>query len=497
MADSDASGSSRSERRVALLRWGFPFIILLSTLSGQILLPHILQLHLSDGEYVTYIAVAATAAYLPLADAGMVVAVQRELSFLYGAGDKRAFAGEAQRAKRIFLFIGVACFVIAGIGMWSTFVAIDNVFPQTTSTTFRLSVIALLAATAFHVPIGGLHTIIQLSTGRLIAGQATGVLTIFGPLLALIVTLLATRDLALGLYANAIAVAVVAVWRKLDTTRILRIETAGIEPTPPRAHVGKLLLSGLPIKAAEVLPSSAFPHALSVSGPSLVLSAVPARTYANACRLVPQQFTAVLFSHLTRRMAGGPEEKKRGYREYAISATCLSAVHLIAVGVLGLIAVPVFRIWLPGREADIPSFLSALFVEQALLSAAIPSTLLFAVWGRLSVLGFVQLIGVIAGLAIFLLVVPIWPKAAFGIGFAAAASFVFILGALAELRSEFRTVRGVARYASAMVAAVACALYARWPIAMSLAVLACASIHVPVAIAGLRELFAELRPRTS
>jgi hypothetical protein len=495
MSEAPQAEPMRHEQRVALLRWGFPFVILMTTLAGQVLLPHILQLHLSDGQYVSYVAVAALVAYLPLADGGMVVAIQREMSFLHGAGNKGGFAGELHRARRIFRFVGIACCVIGVLGIWSTMNAAEQAWTDASQLRFRLSVVALLAVTAFHVSVGGLHTIVQLSTGRLIAGQATGVISIFGPLVVLIATLLITRDLSTGLIANAIAIAAVALWRKADMERILREEIAGVTPARPHASIRRLLASGLPIKAAEVLPSSAFPHALSLANPALVLSAVPARTYANACRLIPQQFASLLFSHLTRRMAGAAVDKRRGIREHAISATCLATAHLIAIGVLGLLAVPVFSVWLPARENDITLYLAGLFVEQALMSAAIPSTLLFAAWGRLGLLGMVQLISVFVGLAVFLILVPIIPKAAFGIGFAASAIPVFVLGAVSELRSEFKTASGVARYATAIVAAAACVGYARWPTTMSCVVLLCAAVHVPAAVAGLKALFDELRAR--
>ena len=489
--------AGRARTLMALARWGFPMVGLATTLASQILLPRILQLRLSEGEYVSYIAVTSLAAYLGLADGGFLVSILRELSAHHGAGNRALFAGEARRARRVFAVVALVSCAVAAVAIGSTLATAEAAWSGADDASFRASVVEVLLATGLLVGIGSFHTTLQFSTGRLLSGQLVAVANTLIPLVPLVVALYATRDLAAGLHSFAAGQLLVAAGRAWSAHRLLREETFGVLPARPPRRLIELVTSGVALKAADVLPASAYPHMLSMHGAGLVPTAVPARTYANACRLVPQQFLNLLQVHITRRMAGAADARARGTREYRAAASSLCAMQLLAMGTAGLCAVPVFRLWLPGSEADVQKFLPGMFVEQALLSASMPAAILFTATGRLRTLGFVRLGGVALGLVAFLVTLRFWPTASFGVGFAVSALPIFAFSAYAELHGlpgfPPHSTRDSARYAVAVAAAVACVLYGEEPVLASIATAVGAAMLLPGSVRDLRTLFRDLR----
>jgi len=487
----------QASRHAALLRWGFPLIGFVTTLGSQVLLPRILQLHLSAGEYVSYVAVSAVAGYLSLADGGMLVSILREVSMHHGAGNKAAFAGEIQRARRIFTVIGFVGAVITALALMVALQAAEAAWPGATAPAFRISVIAMLSASALHMAVGSYHSVLQFATGQLTAGQATWVAAMVVPLLALIAGLLATRDLAVGIAGSAAANTLLACIRAWDSHRIARRETASVAPATPAAKLSTLLFSGITLKAADALPVSAYPHLLSIRAPELVPAGVPARTLANACRLIPQQLINLLQVHVTRRLAGPPEQRAQGQHEFTAASHTLCALHLVSVGAVALLVVPIFRWWLPHHADDVRTYMPGLLAEQALLAASMQSTALFMAHGRMTQLGTIRLTGVLLGLAVFLGSLPVMPRAAFGVGFATSAVPLFAYGAWFELRhnGDGDTRRAAAsRYILALVAALACCGYVAYPYAVGALIVACRALLAPTALRRLRKVVRGPRP---
>jgi hypothetical protein len=489
--------SRRRRILTTLTRWGFPFVGLATTLATQIALPSILQRRLSVGEYTSYVAVTSLAAYLGLSDGGLLNSVIRELSALHGAGDRARYAGEVRRTRNVYVVVPLLGCAIAAIGMASTLGAAEAVWGGAASVSFRMSVVEVVATTAILMGTGSFHTAIQFSSGRLLGAQVVGLVNSVTPLVVLVSALLVTRDLAWGLHCFAGSQLVFGVWRAWGAHRLVRIECGDVTPTPPPSPLLHLLTAGLTFKAADVLPGSAYPNQLSVRAPTLVPTAVPARTYANACRLVPNLFLSLLQVHITRRLAGSDAERARGEREYRESANILCAMHLCAVAVVAALAVPVFRLWLPTSAATVTSFLPGLLVEQTLAAAALPCIALLIAKGWLRSLGSVRLTGAVLGLGVFVLSLHVVREAAYGVGFAAAAVPLFVFGAWVELRPPKGfpepDLGTFARYGLALAAGAACSMYAQRPILASAAVTCCALGLVPLSARGMWRLIREMR----
>jgi hypothetical protein len=471
-----------------------------TVLGSQILVPRILQHDLSAGAYVSYVAVTSLAAYLGLVDGGMLLAIARELSVLHGVGDRARFGGEARRARRVFTAIALAGWTVAAVGLSSALAASESAWSGAASASFRASVVAVLVAAGLSMGAGSYHSVALLATGRLLAAQVFTVAALLLPMLVLVAALLRYRDLTLAFFGSAAVTATIAAWRASDAHRCVRAETRGVAPADPPTPLLRLVTAGAALKAADVLPASAYPQLLSVRAPELVPTGVPARTYANGCRMLPQQLLNLLQVHVTRRMAGGDAERGRGEREYAAAASSLAAFHLLALSAAAAFAVPVFRLWLPASADQVVRYLPGLFAEQALLGASLPCSILFTATGGLRTLGLVRLGGAALGLAVFLTALGSWPEAAYGIGFAASALPLYALGGWAELRPArgFPRPRGptLARYLAGAVAAAACGAYALRPALVAAVLALCGAALLPASLRAFWRTLRELKRGT-
>ncbi len=468
----------RPSRLAAVARWGFPLVTLVVGVAVQIALPRILQLGLSETEYVVYVAVTALAAYAELADAGFQISVTRELSALHGAGKSAVFLGEARRAARIFAVVIVVAMVVVGLGLSSVLGTTRQLWPGATEPGFVLSVVALLAATCLTLGLGGLHSSLLLSTNRLLSSQAVSLGATVLPLGALVVGLVSSRSLPVGLFAQAATMGTITLLRALHAGLLLRKAASEVSPRPPEASLGKVLGAAVALKVSGVLAVAAFPHLLSVLAAPLVPTAIPARTYAAACRLVSQQFAYLLQVHVTRRMAGGGSDQARGTADFRVSAGLMTAVHLVQVGLAAAVVVPVFRLWLPPRADEVVAFLPGILAEQVMLSVTLPCSILYAAADRLRTQGLVRIVGVALGIAALVIALPHWKSAAFGLALAVAETPLFLVSLWAELRGAWgfpaRSRTTIARYATATACLVAAAAYASQPLLASAFILGCA-----------------------
>lgn len=495
------SPRARAGLLAPFVTWAFPLVGLATVLGSQVLLPRILQHGLSPGEYVSYVAVTSLAAYLGIVDAGMLLAFVREMSVLHASGDRARLRGEARRARRVFTAIALAGWAVAAVGLPSALAASEGAWKGAADPAFRASVVTVLVATGIAMGAGSYHSLVLLSTGRILAAQVVTVAELLVPLVILVAALLRYRDLTLAFFCSAAATAGIAALRASDARRCLRAETHGVAPAEPLTPLVRLFTAGAALKAADVLPASAYPQLLSVQAPELVPTGVPARTYANGCRLLPQQLLHLLQVHLTRRMAAADDDRRRGEREYAAAASSLAALHLLALAAAAAFAVPVFRLWLPASADHVARYLPGLLAEQALLGAALPCSILFTAIGRLRTLGLVRLGGAVLGLAVFLIALRSWPEAAYGIGFAASAVPLYALGCWAELGAApgFPRASGntLARYLSGFVAAAACTAYAAWPTLVACILAVCGAALLPASLRTLWRAFREARQATA
>jgi hypothetical protein len=492
---------ARDEQLARLSRWAFPLVSIATLTASNFLVPRILQLRLGDGEYVAYVTVMAVASYMSLAEGGLQWSITREMSAAHGSGIRARFAGEVRRARRAFLAMTLVGCVIAGVGAATALPVIDEVWPGATTTLFRLAVLLELLGCCLVLGLGGYFSVLYYSTGRLLAGQLTGFIATILPLATLIVCLVATHSLTISLIAHAATLMLIALTLGYLARGLGAKEAGDVDPVDPSASLGSVLGAGVALKFADVLPSSAFPHLLSSVAPAYVPAGIPARTFVGAGRLVVQQFLSLLQIHVTRRIAAGNEGREQGYAQYRAASTFLTSIHLLQLGLLVAVVQPVFQLWLPARAPEVARFLPGMMLEQSLLAASLPSSILFTAVGRLKVYGVARLIGVALGLAAFLFALPSSAEAAFGYGLAASAVPPFLLGAYSELRPlagfPARSVAVVMRYGLACVAGPACLLYATHPVGSVVAIVLCGIALFPQPSIALYRMFRGVTPTSA
>jgi hypothetical protein len=204
-----------------------------------------------------------------------------------------------------------------------------------------------------------------------------------------------------------------------------------IERGIPQRSFSTMLSDGLALKAGDSLSLYGFPHALTILNVALIPAAMPARTLANSCRQISQQFVTLLELHATRRMSQpGPAN----FDEFHIAASAISSFHLVCVGFVDLSAGLIFSVWLPHLAPTIRDYLPGLLIEQVLLSAVTPSSSLFVARGKFRLLGLSKLAGASLGICVLGIIVNFTPRAAFGIAYAASTIPFFALGCWGELK---------------------------------------------------------------
>lgn len=489
---------TREARLDRLARWGFPLVALMAMIAAQVAVPRVLQLSLSDAEYIAYVAVTAAAAYIGLADGGLRWSILREMSEAHGAGDRARFAAETARARRVFVVMTFASAAIAALGLGSAVHAAETAWSGATSDAFRGAVAATLLSSCLILGVGGYHNVLQCSTGRLLGAQVAALVNSVLPIGVLVAWLVATRSLTDALYAHAGVLALLAVVRSAQAGALARLENAGVEPSHVASPLGTVLGAGVALKIADVLPTAAFPHLLSVIAAAHVPTAVPARTFAGAPRMVMQQFLNLLQIHVTRRLAAPEEARVQGLAQYRAAAGFLTALQLMLLGGTAAVAVPVFELWLPARAAHVEAYLPGMLVEQALLAAALPSSILFTATGRLRTYGVARVVGVLLGLGAFTALLSSSAEAAFGWGLAISAIPHFALGAWAELvpferfPAVSRTV--VFRYAISLAAAVVCVFFRAHPMFVSASIVVAGALLFPRSALALWRMFHGVTP---
>jgi hypothetical protein len=489
---------ARDQQLGRLVRWGFPLLSVATLIATNVLVPRLLQLRLSDGEYIAYVAVMAVASYMSLADGGLQWSITREMSAAHGSGVRARFAGEVRRARRAFAAMTAVGCVIAAIGAATAYRAMEAAWPGAASPAFRVAVALELLGCCLVLGLGGFFSVLYYSTGRLLAGQLTGFVATLLPLIVLIVCLALTRSLTSSLFAHAGTMMAIALTLGYLARGLWRKETEGVEAAEPDTSLGAILGAGLALKFADVLPTSAFPHLLSVTAPEYVPAGIPARTYIGAGRMIVQQFLSLLQIHVTRRIAAGEDGRLQGFAQYRAAATFLTAIYLVQLGAAAALVQPVFRLWLPMRAGEVTAYIPGMMLEQSMLAAALPSSIAFTAVGRLRTYGTVRLAGVLLGLGTFLISLPYSAEAAFGYGLAASAFPPFLLGAYSELAPlpgfPARSPSAILRYALAALCAAACFLYAAHPLVSSLTICACGLALLPRAALALWRMFRGVTP---
>jgi hypothetical protein len=480
----------RASRLRRILGWLVPFLGATVALGVQVIIPRLLQVELVGGQYTAFVAISAVAAYVSLADVGLSTAVLPGLSALHGAGRRAAFAWEAGRIARVFLVTALIGALFAAVMLQTAPIYAEGA----PGDRFEWSGLALIASNAMLLALGSHHAAVLFATGRLVQAQIASLASSIAPQIAMVLTVIVTRRLDTGIVVMAIMTGLAAMVRAAHSRAVVRRETAGAaaddyKPVP----LSHLVTAGMALRAATALPSSAYPHLLSVLAVSQVDATVPARTFVNGCRIVGQQFVNVLAVYVTRKMAGDDTSRAQGRHAYVVTSSFLAGVHLLLIAFAGALAVPVFRAWLPHHAPIIRDYLPGLLMEQALVAAVAPTTILYMARNQLRALGVVLFAGAVVGLASMPIALQLAPRAGYGISFAISAIPWFVIGARAEHRT-FADMTGGGRllsirYVAGGIAALAAAWYGVYPWVAVIAIAATSLSLLPASLVALRAVF--------
>jgi hypothetical protein len=474
-----------------LATWGFPAVSVGLTVASQVVVPRFLQLGLSEAEYTAYVALTSVAAYVGLGEGGVILSLLKELSSLHGAGDREGFIAELNRSRWIFALAALLGGAIAGGALFSLLAA-EQAWPGMKSPGFVLGASALVLAGMLELAFGNFQTALLFSTGRLLAAQIATIATTLLQLAALVGALAVTRSLLVGVLAQASLLMIVAAVRGAHAMWLFRREARGVAVKKPAAPLGRLLGSGALLRLSDVLHNASFPHLLSQLAPAFVPGAIPARTYANAARLVTQQLVNVLQIHVARGLAGDGQAKIAARAQYSAAAMFLTSVQLLQLAFIAAVAPLVFRLWLPNQAPFLAEVLPGLLTWQALLAASVPTEVMLFAGGDIRALGLARLAGIPLGLGTIALSLASLGRLAFGVGLAASSLPIFFYGLWGELGPMRSLGAGPARtahrYGAALVAAVACAAYRQHPHLVALLTAACGLVGLPASVRSIWRL---------
>lgn len=477
----------RRSRIQRLVVWTLPLANVALAIVAQLAVPRLLQLGLSETDYTLYVALTSVAAYVGLGEGGVLVSLLRELSRRHGSSDAAGFALEARRSRRVFLFAALVGGVLAALALGS-----QSRLVLERSAMFMMGALALIAGSMLELALGSFQSAMLFSTGRYLAGQLSGMASVVGPLVALVGSLLVTRDLSVGVWAQAGTVATMAIARGVHGSTVLARESRDATGEASPAPLGSVVGPGALLKLAEVLQSASYPHLLTVVAPWVVPGAIPARTYANATKLVTQQFVNLLQVHVTRDLAGDAEARARARENYAIAAAFLSSLQLLELGVAAALARFVFQAWLPNQAAYVGELLPGMFAWQALLAASLPADILFFAAGHMRLLGIARIGATALGLAAVAIGSGLFGRAALGLGLALSAAPLAAFGLWGELTilQEHTPAprRIVLRYGLALAAALGSLMFGSHPFVAAGACIAGALVGLPSSLRGLGRL---------
>jgi hypothetical protein len=440
------------------LTWVFPLLNLATAIGAQIALPRLLQLELSPQEYAAYIAVTSVAAYVGLADGGLRLPILREMTVAHASNDPGAFLGEGRRAARVYTLVGLVGASVALLVLPTTLGVVRRGWEGAASTAFIVACVAMVVSSAVAFSAGVTHGSFLYSTGRLLAGAAVTLACTILSIIVLLGVLAVTRDLVWGISASAASGLLIATLRAAAARREYLRSRRTSRVGSPKRRLRDLMSDGLALKSADVLQQAAFPHVYTLVAFHIVPVGIPCRTLANACRMLSQQFLNLLAVHMTRRHATTDETRQLGQREYTVTSLVLCGAHVAQAAVVTLLAERVFALWLPPIASQVRAFLPGMLVEQALLSATLPSSMMFMATGRLRAWGIAQTCGAVLGLGTMVAVVRVNPEAALGFGLGVAAVPPFVLAASIEFLQRGSNAQAdsavVLRYGLAVVTAV-------------------------------------------
>ncbi len=444
------------------LVWTLPAFNVLIAIAAQILVPRILQLGLSERDYTTYIALTSVSAYVGLGEGGVLVSLLRELSARHGAGDRAGFFLEARRSRKLFVIAALIGGVLATTALATQTHALGD-----RGGWFLAGALALVLAAMADVAFGSFQTAMLYSTGRFLVGQLAGAATVVVPMTSLVVALLVTKNLTTAIWAQAFAWFGLSCARGVHAASVYRSETKGIEPVGTTSPLVTVVGPGALLKLSEVLQTASYPHLLSVLAPAFIPGAIPARTYANATKLVTQQFVNLLQVHVTRELAGDAEARARARTNYELAATFLTSSQLLQLAVAAALAKPVFHAWLPNQEPYLATLLPGVLAWQALLAACLPADILFVATGHMRLLGMIRFVATAVGLATVAVTLGVAGRAALGVGLCVSAMPLFGFGLWGELSllQEVAPPRWqtILRYSLALAAAVSCTTFGSHP----------------------------------
>jgi O-antigen/teichoic acid export membrane protein len=439
------------------------------TMVMQIVVPRVLLARWGDAGYAFTVAVQGFAAYVSVADAGVLLYLSRRLAVLRASGDEAAALSLTRGGLEAFawlagvgtLIVSVA-FVLSGHSVWST-------LARTCALTPGWALAAALSQIvwgATSLALGGWSSAVDQGRARYARVPGAG-------LVRHVIVTIATLGLAeSGWGPGATLLAVSALGIAYECARFA-LALSGepplreMKPDPVR-EILRDSRGSLVYYLATTTQTGLPPYVAASISPSAVSVAVPARTLANGARSVSTALSIVIWVPVAARLSEltVPVERLRFWRR---NSPVLSAVHLGGILALLALAPLVVPIWLPSKSSQILALLPAACVEQGAYVATIPSVVLLQATGRFGTLGGATMAAAIAAVVGTVVLVPRYGAFGFTSSGAAAATLIF---APVVIAAEWSYWRSTGTSATSMLAsrlvlallAIGCALaYAAHP----------------------------------
>ncbi len=399
--------------------------VVVAAIAAQLAVPRVLLSTWGDSGYAFLIAVQGFAAYVSVADAGVLLHMSRRLAILHAAGDERSALALIRGGLRTFAILATAgtgivfgAFMLSGRRIWHGLAITSGLTPQ-------VAVVAALAQVvsgATSLALGGWSSAVDQGRSRYarVPAYALGRMT-----LVTCVTL-GLAELGLGPGATLLCVSGLSiVFEALRFAHTRRTEgpLASVSPDP----VGGVLRDArgsLLYYLATTTQNGLQPYVTAALSPSVVSIAVPARTLANGARSMSGAVVAVIWIPVAARLFELKDASDR-LRFWRRNSPTLSAVQVGGVVALLALAPLVVPHWLPAKSESIMALLPFYCVEQGAYVAIIPSTVLLQATGSFATLGYATLAAAIASVAGTMLLVPHYGAA--GFAGASAASVLLVL----------------------------------------------------------------------
>ncbi len=395
------------------------FISLAVTLVVQLITPRVLLRAWSEQGYAFTIAIQGFTSYISIADAGVQAVLSRTLLADNDRGDDDLFGARARAGARALGALAASATIVtliaASVLVSSRLTRLGG-GNEPTFLTFAIVATGVGAAVA----LGGWSTAIECGRGYFARTQGFTAMRIAlgGLSMPLMAALGASPSKAL--ISTSILTTSFDFVRALLATRLLPNKGA---TQISAMHLAWTSRGSFLYSVAGPTQVSLQPAVAALANASSVAAAVPARTLANAAKLLSTAVTNSIWVALSRDFSDNHVSDQTANRWKTISLR-LTTLHLAATTALLVLGPLILPLWLGPHAPNAARVLPLFLTEQAALAAIGPSILLWHARGEFGQLARIQILGAIV--AVIATPFAAQRYGGFGVGAASAIALVTI-----------------------------------------------------------------------